>query len=71
MPSRDIKCGSCGREGKLDGYDAVFILPQSERFEFLGQDSSTGCIHLRCPSCKADLVVDPSKVVDNRLSHIR
>jgi hypothetical protein len=59
----DIKCGLCRRKGKVDAYDAVYILPKSELFVFVGKDSSTGCIHLRCPSCKTDLRVDPSKVI--------
>ena len=62
MLIRNIKCGSCRCKGKADGYDVVYSLPKSELFVFLRKDSSTGCIHLRCPSCKADLAVDPSKV---------
>ena len=64
MLTHDIKCSSCGREGKVDAYDVVYILPQSERFEFLTKDSSTGFMRLRCPSCKVVLVVDPVKVID-------
>jgi hypothetical protein len=63
MLIRDVKCGVCRCKGKVDAYDAVFTLPKSELFVFVGKDSSTGCIHLRCPSCKADLGVDPSKVI--------
>jgi hypothetical protein len=63
MFTRDVKCGSCGREGKVEAHDTVNIVPESEIFELLGKDSSTGYIHLRCPSCKADLAVDPFKVI--------
>jgi hypothetical protein len=64
MLTHDIKCGSCGREGKMDAYNVVYILPQSERFQFLARDSSSGFMHFRCPSCKVDLVVDPVNVID-------
>ncbi len=63
MFTRDIKCGSCGHEGKVEAHDTVNVVPASEIFEVLGKDSSTGYIHLRCPSCKEDLAVDPLKVV--------
>jgi len=63
MFTRDIKCGSCGHEGKVEAHDTLNVVPASEIFEILGKDSSTGFIHLRCPSCKEDLTVDPLKVV--------
>jgi hypothetical protein len=37
----------------------INIVPESELFK----DSSTGYIHFRCPSCNADLAVDPLKVI--------
>ena len=64
MFTRDVKCGSCGCEGKVEAHDTTNVVPRSERFEILGKDWSTGYIHLRCPRCKADLAIDPLKALD-------
>ena len=63
MVTRNVKCGSCGCEGKVEAHDTANTVPESQIFEVLGKDSSTGYIHLRCPSCKEDLAVDPFKVL--------
>jgi hypothetical protein len=59
MITRNVTGGSCRPEGQVEEHDTINIVPESELFK----DSSTGYIHLRCPSCKADLAVDPLKVI--------
>jgi hypothetical protein len=43
----------------VEEHNRINIVPESE----LLKDSCTGYIHFRCPSCKADLAVDPLKVI--------
>jgi hypothetical protein len=66
MVTRDIKCGTCGFEGKVEAHDTVNIVPESQMFKNLGKDSSTGFLHFSCPSCKEDLAVDPFKAIAAR-----
>ena len=63
MVTRNIKCGTCGFEGKIEAHDTVNAVPESEIFKNLGKDSSTGFLHFSCPSCNEDLAVDPLKAV--------
>lgn len=63
MITRNIKCGACGFEGKVEAHDIVGAVPESEIFKTLGKDSSTGFLHFRCPSCSEDLAVDPLKAI--------
>jgi hypothetical protein len=37
MFTRDIKCGSCGHEGKVEAHDTVNVVRASEIFEVLGK----------------------------------
>ena len=57
MITRNVTGGSCRPEGQE--HDTINIVPESALFK----DSCTKYIHLRCPSCKADLAVDPLKVI--------
>ena len=66
MVTRNIKCAGCGHEGKVEAHDTVGVVPESEIFENLGKDSSTGFLHFCCPSCNADLAVDPLKAIAAR-----
>jgi hypothetical protein len=66
MVTRNIKCGACGFEGKLEAHDTVNIVPESQIFKNLGKDSSTGFLHFSCPSCNEDLAVDPLKAIAAR-----
>lgn len=66
MVTRNIKCGSCGFEGKIEAHDTVNVVPESEIFKNLGKDSSTGFLHFSCPSCNEDLAVDPLKAIAAR-----
>ena len=66
MVTRDIKCGACGFEGKVEAHDTVNVASESEIFKNLGKDSSTGFLHFSCPSCNEDLAVDPLKAVAAR-----
>jgi predicted RNA-binding Zn-ribbon protein involved in translation (DUF1610 family) len=59
MITRDIKCSSCGVEGKIQAHDTIKATPAEQIFRLLGKDSSTGFLHFQCPSCGADLTVDP------------
>ena len=63
MITRNIKCGACGHEGKVEAHDTIEVVPKSEIFLNLGKDSSTGFMHFQCPSCNEDLAVDPFKVL--------
>lgn len=63
MFTRDMKCGACGFEGKVEAHDTVNVVPESEIFKNLGKDSSTGFLHFSCPSCNEDLAVDPLKAI--------
>ncbi|MBM4275639.1 MAG: hypothetical protein FJ134_14435 [Deltaproteobacteria bacterium] len=63
MITRDIKCGICGYEGKVEALDTLDSVPKSDIFKILGKDSSTGFLHFRCPSCDLDLAVDPLRVI--------
>lgn len=53
----------CGFEGKIEAHDTINLVPESDIFKLLGKDSFTGFIHFSCPSCNADLSVDPLKVI--------
>lgn len=66
MVTRDIKCGACGFEGKVEAHDTVNLVPESQIFKNLGKDSSTGFLHFNCPSCNEDLAVDPLKAIAAR-----
>lgn len=59
MISREIKCGTCGTEGKVQAHDTVGTTPPEQLFRLLGKDRSTGYIHVQCPTCSSDLAVDP------------
>ena len=59
MITRNVTGDSCRPEGQVEGHNRIDIVPESE----LLKDSCTGYIHFRCPSCKADLAVDPLKVI--------
>jgi hypothetical protein len=61
--TRDVKCGVCEYEGKIEAHDTVKLVPESDIFKLLGKDSSTGFIHVSCPSCNADLAIDPLKII--------
>lgn len=71
MFTRSIKCEVCGFKGKIEAHDTVGKVPASEIFKLLGKDPSTGMIHFRCPSCKEDFAVNPTKFISARkmLSH--
>ena len=66
MVTRNIKCGACGFEGKVEAHDTVNIVSESQIFKNLGKDSSTGFLHFSCPSCNEDLAVDPLKAITAR-----
>ena len=66
MATRNIKCSACGFKGKVEAHDTVKVVPASEIFKNLGKDSSTGFIHVRCPSCNEDLAVDPLRAMAAR-----
>lgn len=66
MVTRDIKCGACGFEGKVEAHDTVNVVSESQIFKNLGKDSSTGFLHFSCPSCNEDLAVDPFKAIAAR-----
>lgn len=66
MVTRDIKCGACGFEGKVEAHDTVNTVPESQIFKNLGKDSSTGFLHFSCPSCNEYLAVDPLKAIAAR-----
>jgi hypothetical protein len=38
MVTRDIKCGACGFEGKVEAHDTVSKVPESQIFKNLGKD---------------------------------
>jgi hypothetical protein len=59
MITRNVTGDSCRPEGQVEEHNRINIVPESE----LLKDSCTGYIHFRCPSCKADLAVDPLKVI--------
>ncbi|MCK4911637.1 MAG: hypothetical protein KAR83_08330 [Thermodesulfovibrionales bacterium] len=63
MFTREMKCGACGFEGKVEAHDTVNVVLESQIFMNLGKDSSTGYLHFSCPSCNEDLAVDPLKVI--------
>lgn len=58
MVTRDIKCGVCGHEGKIEAHDTVDSVPESHIFKTLGMDSS-GFLRFHCPSCRLNLAVNP------------
>ncbi len=66
MITRDIKCGSCNFEGKVEAHDTVNVVHESKIFKNLGKNSSTGFLHFSCPSCNEDLAVDPLKAIAAR-----
>ncbi len=66
MVTRDIKCGACGFEGKVEAHDTVNVVSEAQIFKNLGKDSSTGFLHFICPSCNEDLAVDPLKAIASR-----
>jgi len=63
MFTRNIKCGACGHEGKVEAHDTIDMVPKSKMFSNLGKDASTGFMHFQCPSCNEDIAVDPLKVL--------
>jgi hypothetical protein len=62
MVTRDIKCGACGFEGKVEAHDTVSKVPESQIFKNLGKDPS-GFLHFKCPSCNKHLSADPLKII--------
>lgn len=66
MVTRNIKCGACGFEGKVEAHDTVNVVPESQIFKNLGKDPSTGFLHFNCPSCNKDLSADPLKVITTK-----
>lgn len=63
MVTRNIRCGACGFEGKIEAHDTVNVVPESEILKNLGKDSSTDYLHSRCPVCGAVLDLDPVKML--------
>lgn len=63
MFTRDMKCEACGYEGKVTAHDTIGKVAESDLFQILGKDSSTGLLHFLCPRCHADIAVDPFKAV--------
>jgi hypothetical protein len=61
--SRDIRCSGCGHQGKVQAHDTVGVVPDDQIFRLLGKDSSTGLLHFQCPSCAADLTVNPMQML--------
>ena len=63
MITKNIKCAGCGHEGKVEAHDTVSVTNQSDIFQTLGKDPSTGFLYFRCPSCNEDVAVDPLKAI--------
>ena len=63
MITNNIKCAGCGHVGKVEAHNTVGVTNQSDIFQMLGKDSSTGFLYFKCPSCDEDLAVDPLKAI--------
>ena len=63
MITNNIKCAGCGHVGKVDAHNTVSVTNQSDIFQMLGKDSSTGFLYFKCPLCDEDLAVDPLKAI--------
>jgi len=63
MVTRNIKCVGCDYEGKIEAHDTIDGADESDLFETLGKDPSTGFLYFRCPSCNEDIAVDPIKAI--------
>ena len=63
MITNNIKCAGCGHVGKAEAHSTVGVTNQSDIFQMLGKDSSTGFLYFKCPSCDEDLAVDPLKAI--------
>ena len=66
MVTRDIKCGACGFEGKVEAHDTVNVVSKRQIFKNLGKDAATGFLHFSCPSCNEDLAVNLLKAIAAR-----
>ena len=60
--TRNIKCATCGHEGKTESQDTIGVVAEKEIFLYIGKISSTKSMYFQCPACKEYLAVDPSNV---------
>lgn len=62
MITRNIKCATCGHEGKTESQDTIGVVAEKEIFSYVGKNSSTKFMYFQCPACKKYLTVDPLNV---------